>query len=129
MRPAAVILFAPDDELTYYTFAAAIGFPMTVILPMIAILAVTGEWSQRTGLTTFTLVPHRGRVIRAKAIAAVAVGVAAILLAFAIGALGNVLGTAITGTDLVWDVSLDRRAVLRARQTSSACWSASCSAC
>ena len=53
----AVILFAPDDELTYNSFAAAIGFPMTVILPMIAILAVTGEWSQRTGLTTFTLVP------------------------------------------------------------------------
>ena len=42
---------------------AAIGFPMTVILPIIAILSVTSEWSQRTGLTTFTLVPHRGRVI------------------------------------------------------------------
>ena len=31
------------------------------------ILAITGEWSQRSGLTTFTLVPHRGRVIAAKA--------------------------------------------------------------
>jgi hypothetical protein len=101
----AVILFAPNDELTYNSFAAAIGFPMTVILPMIAILAVTGEWSQRSGLTTFTLVPHRGRVIRAKAIAAVLVGAAAIPLAFAIGAVGNVLGTSIAGTDLVWNVS------------------------
>ena len=42
---------------------------MTIILPMIAILSVTSEWSQRSGLTTFTLVPHRGRVILAKAIA------------------------------------------------------------
>ena len=49
------------------TFAAAIGFPMAVILPMVAILSVTSEWSQRTGLTSFTLVPHRGRVILAKA--------------------------------------------------------------
>ena len=45
---------------------------MTVILPIIAILSVTSEWSQRTGLTTFTLVPHRGRVMLAKALAAVA---------------------------------------------------------
>src|SRR4051794_33165759 len=50
----AVILFAPEDELTYSTFGTAIGFPMAVILPMIAILSVTGEWSQRSGLTTFT---------------------------------------------------------------------------
>ena len=70
-RPAAVILWAPDSELTYDTFAAAIGFPMSVILPMVAILSVTSEWTQRSGLTTFTLVPHRGRVIAAKAVATV----------------------------------------------------------
>jgi len=39
----AVIIFAPDSDVTYETFAAAIGFPMSVILPMIAILAVTSE--------------------------------------------------------------------------------------
>jgi ABC-2 type transport system permease protein len=101
----AVILFAPDAELTYSTFATAIGFPMAVILPMIAILSVTSEWSQRSGLTTFTMVPHRGRVITAKAISSIAVGVVSIPLAFAIGAVGNLVGTAITGTDLVWDVT------------------------
>lgn len=99
------ILFAPDADLTYYTFAAAIGFPMTVILPMIAILAITGEWSQRSGLTTFTLVPRRNRVIVAKVIASLAVGVASMLFALVIGVVGNVVGTAIAGTDLVWDVS------------------------
>jgi hypothetical protein len=101
----ATIAFAPDEDLTYYTFAKAIGFPMTVVLPMIAILAITGEWSQRSGLTTFTLVPHRGRVIRAKVISSVAVGVAAMLFAFVIGAVGNIVGTTIAGTDQVWDVS------------------------
>jgi ABC-2 type transport system permease protein len=101
----AVIIFAPDSELTYESFASAIGFPMAVILPMIAILSVTGEWSQRTGLTTFTLVPHRERVIGAKLIVAVGVGVVSMLLAGLIGALGNVVGTAITGTDTIWDVS------------------------
>jgi ABC-type transport system involved in multi-copper enzyme maturation permease subunit len=67
---------------------------------------VTGEWSQRSGLTTFTLVPHRGRVISAKALSSVLVGVVSIPLAFAIGAVGNVVGTTIAGTDLVWDMSI-----------------------
>lgn len=103
---AAVILFAPDDELTYSTFASAIGFPMAFILPIIAILSVTSEWSQRSGLMTFTLVPHRSRIILAKAISAIAVAVGSMLLAFAIGAVGNVIGTAIAGSDLVWDLSI-----------------------
>jgi ABC-type transport system involved in multi-copper enzyme maturation permease subunit len=102
----SVILFAPDKDLTYNNFAKAIGFPMVVILPIVALLSVTGEWSQRSGLTTFTLLPHRSRVILAKGISSVTVGVVSMLLAFAIGAAGNVIGTAISGTDLVWDISL-----------------------
>jgi len=105
LATTAVILFAPDRELTYNNFGAAIGAPMAVILPIVAILSVTSEWSQRSGLTTFTLVPHRGRVIGAKAIAAVLVAVLSMVLAFGIGALGNVVGTAIAGTPVVWDIS------------------------
>ncbi len=105
LATGAVILFAPDSALTYDNFAAAIGFPMAVILPMVAILSVTGEWSQRSGLTTFTLVPNRGRVVGAKAIAALGVAVVSMVLAFAVGAVGNIVGTAITGADLVWDIS------------------------
>ncbi|WP_246355213.1 hypothetical protein [Nocardioides ungokensis] len=55
----ATVAFAPDDQLTYYTFAKAVGYPITVILPMVALLAITSEWSQRTGLTTFTYVSRR----------------------------------------------------------------------
>jgi ABC-2 type transport system permease protein len=102
----SVIIFAPDSDVTYESFARASGFPMSVILPMIAILAVTSEWSQRSGLTTFTLVPSRGRVIGAKAIATLLVGVGSMAVAFAVGALGNVAGSALAGVDTVWDISL-----------------------
>ena len=34
--------------------------PPTVLLPVLGILSMTGEWSQRTALTTFTLVPAWG---------------------------------------------------------------------
>jgi ABC-2 type transport system permease protein len=106
LATCAVIIFAPDDEVTYESFATAIGFPMSVILPVIAILGVTSEWSQRSGLTTFTLVPSRGRVIGAKAFATFAVGVVSMAVAFAVGAVGNLLGSTIMGLDTVWDVSL-----------------------
>ncbi len=106
LATAAVIVFAPDSAVTYARFTSAVGLPMSVILPMIAILAVTSEWSQRSGLTTFTLVPSRGRVIGAKAMATALVGVGSMLVAFAVGAVGNLVGSAIAGVDTVWDVSL-----------------------
>ncbi|GAA2160330.1 ABC transporter permease [Pedococcus bigeumensis] len=100
-----VIAFAPDDQLTYSTFTLATGYPMSVLLPLIAVLSVTAEWSQRSGLTTFTLVPHRGRVILAKGIAMLLVGLAAMLLAFPLGAVGNLVGTTVHGLPRVWDQS------------------------
>jgi ABC-2 type transport system permease protein len=105
LATVAVLLWAPDSQLTYSTFSGAVGFPMTVLLPMIAILLVTGEWSQRSGLTTFTLVPNRARVIGAKAAVTIGIAVASTVLAFAIGAVGTVLGSAIAGVDQVWDMS------------------------
>lgn len=105
LATAAVIIWAPDEAITQNTFSTAIGMPLSVVLPIIAILSVTGEYSQRTGLTTYTLVPWRGRVIGAKVVATLVVGVAAMFVALAVGALGNVLGSAITGLDAVWDLS------------------------
>ncbi|WP_110241823.1 ABC transporter permease subunit [Nocardioides gilvus] len=102
----SVVIFAPDSDVTYESFARASGFPMSVILPMIAILAVTSEWSQRSGLTTFTLVPSRGRVIGAKAVATLLVGLGSVAVAFAAGALGNVVGSALAGVDTVWNISM-----------------------
>ena len=112
LATAAVVLWAPDDEVKYSTFGTAIGFPMAVILPIMAILSVTSEWSQRSALTTFTLVPHRSRVIGAKLLCAVGVGAVSMLLAFAIGAVGTVVGSALAGVDPVWDTSISELALI-----------------
>ena len=102
----ATVAFAPDEYLTYYNFAKAVGYPITVILPMVSLLAITSEWSQRSGLTTFTYVPSRRRVVGAKMLASVAVAVASMVFAFAAGAVGNVAGSTIAGTPTVWDLSV-----------------------
>ncbi|MBA3523276.1 MAG: ABC transporter permease subunit [Geodermatophilaceae bacterium] len=106
LATVGVILFANDDVKTYSTFAAAIGFPMGVVLPIIAILSVTSEWSQRTGLVTFALEPRRERVLLAKAIGVVLIAVVSIVIAALIGALGNVVGASLAGIDLTWDFGL-----------------------
>src|SRR5688500_1018207 len=106
LTTGAIIAWAPTSELAYSEFTLAIGVPMSIILPIIAVLSVTSEWSQRSGLATFTLVPHRGRVVLAKAVAAVLVTVPATAAAFAVGAIGNVIGTALADVPTVWDQSL-----------------------
>ncbi len=102
----AVILFAPADEQTYGSFAAAIGIPMTIVLPIIAALSITSEWSQRTGLTTFTMVPSRSRVVLAKLLDTVLIGIASILVALAVGALGNIVGSKLAGVPTTWDMDV-----------------------
>ncbi|KRF36259.1 ABC transporter permease subunit [Nocardioides sp. Soil805] len=106
LATGAAILFAPDADIDFQLFASAIGIPMSIILPMIAILSVTGEYTQRTGLTTYTMIPRRGRTIAAKAISAVLVGVVSMFVALVVGALGNVVGSAIAGVDTTWNVSV-----------------------
>jgi ABC-type transport system involved in multi-copper enzyme maturation permease subunit len=83
-------------------FVAVAGTPQGFILPVLGILAVTSEWSQRTGLTTFTLEPSRGRLLAAKTTAVILIGLVAVALIFAAAALCNAIGMA-RGGDGSWD--------------------------
>jgi ABC-type transport system involved in multi-copper enzyme maturation permease subunit len=53
-----------DQTYASYLGVAAVG--LTILLPVVAILLITGEWSQRSVLTTFTQEPRRVRVLNAK---------------------------------------------------------------
>jgi ABC-2 type transport system permease protein len=100
-----IFLFAAkSSELTYENFAAVTATPQGFILPILGILLVTSEWSQRTGLVTFTLEPSRGRVVIAKFLAVVAIGLAAVAIALALGALFNVIGAGVAGGAGDWDL-------------------------
>jgi ABC-2 type transport system permease protein len=74
--------------------------PVYVLVPVIGILLVTSEWSQRTALITFALVPQRSRVLAAKLIAGVALALAALVMAFGITA----VATAIAGAGDAWSL-------------------------
>ena len=101
---ALTIILGDRDDLTFDSFAASVGSPMSIVLPIIGVLAVTSEWSQRTALTTFTLVPSRRRVIGAKLVNALVIGAVSMVIALGVGAAGNLVSSAITGNDAVWDI-------------------------
>lgn len=101
----ATMIFGHRPDLTYGSFGQAVGIPTTVILPVLGALSVASEWGQRTALTTFTLVPSRARVIAAKLVVIIAVGLASLAVVFAAAALGNLVNAAITGIAPVWNLS------------------------
>jgi ABC-type transport system involved in multi-copper enzyme maturation permease subunit len=94
-------LAAPAEDLTFAHTLRTLQWPVSVLLPVLGILSVTSEWSQRTALTTFTLVPHRGRVILAKALAMLALGVAVVAVTLVLAAIAN----AVTSGDGSWSLS------------------------
>jgi hypothetical protein len=83
---------------------SSLMIPASVLLPVLAILAVTSEWSQHTALSTFTLVPQRHRVAIAKLVAVTAVAVSSVLTVLVL----SVIVTLISARDrspAVWDLS------------------------
>lgn len=102
---AVVVIFffaGSPDNLTLNNFLDATGTPQSFLLPVLGILAITSEWSQRTGLVTFTLEPSRMRVVTAKFIAMVLLGLAAVVVAFALAAAGNWLGSVLRSGNGSW---------------------------
>ena len=64
---------------------------------MLGILSITSEWSQRTALTTFALVPRRERVVAAKLAAVVLAALASVLASLAVAAVGTLVARATGG--------------------------------
>lgn len=101
-----IMLFTANAaDLTFANFVLATSVPQAILLPILGILAVTSEWSQRTGLVTFTLEPRRSRVAAAKLVAAALLGVAAVGVAFGTAALANIVGTTFMDGNGSWHMT------------------------
>jgi ABC-type transport system involved in multi-copper enzyme maturation permease subunit len=99
-------LFVGEPETrTFADLFSASMLPVSLLLPVVGTLAVTSEWSQRTAQVTFTLVPHRSRIVAAKLAAAVVLTTAIVALCLASAAVVNVLGTVLVDSDGSWHVT------------------------
>ncbi len=92
--PVLFLIFAPDSEKSFVNLVTATGAVQGNLLPVLGILLVTSEWSQRTAMVTFSLTPLRSRVVWAKVAAALFFGLVVIVLVFAFAALLTAIGGA-----------------------------------
>jgi ABC-type transport system involved in multi-copper enzyme maturation permease subunit len=83
----AIIVAAQDEALAYGDLVAGAAFTCSVLLPVVGIMLVTSEWSQRTAMTTFALEPRRMRVVSAKLLAGVLLTAFIVVFAIVVGRL------------------------------------------
>ena len=76
-----VCIVADSAELSFRDLFGLGITPAAILLPIVGILLVSSEWSQRTALITFTLVPKRMRVMGAKLAAGLVLGAIVIVIA------------------------------------------------
>jgi ABC-2 type transport system permease protein len=96
-------LVFPADESNLLNFFVISVQPASILMPVVGILLVSSEWSQRTAMITFTLVPRRSRVVAAKLLAGLTLSATAFLLCLFVA----LLGTAFAGSDgdATWSLS------------------------
>jgi ABC-2 type transport system permease protein len=92
-----------EESRTFGDYLAITQWPVGLLLPILGILLVTSEWSQRTAMTTFALVPHRSRVLTAKMAAGSVLAVAGVAVSAVASAAGTVLTPIFTSGAAHWD--------------------------
>jgi ABC-2 type transport system permease protein len=99
------LFFDDGVDGSFGYFFAFSQLPVGLLLPVLGILLVTSEWSQRTAMTTFALVPDRSRVLTAKVLAAAVLGALGVVVAAVASALATALVPAVTGLSARWELS------------------------
>jgi ABC-2 type transport system permease protein len=112
----AIILAAQDEKLAYGDLVAGAAFVCSVMLPVLGIMLVTSEWSQRTAMTTFALEPRRMRIVWAKMLAGVLLTAIVIIFALIVGVLCNLLYGVLQGS-MDWTFGWSGFAAFIATQT------------
>lgn len=107
-----LVLGLENESASANDWSQILTLPLSILLPVFPILTVTTEWTQRSGLVTFSLEPNRVRVLLAKFGAVVLFALATIAVAIAVGAVANVVGASITGTDVRWELQADTLVLL-----------------
>jgi ABC-2 type transport system permease protein len=75
-----------DQSYTSYLGFAAVA--LSILLPVVSILTLTSEWSQRTALATFTQEPRRLRIVAAKVTVSLMLGAGAAVFGGLVTAVG-----------------------------------------
>jgi ABC-type transport system involved in multi-copper enzyme maturation permease subunit len=86
-----------DEKVELGDFVGVAAFITSIFLPVLGILLVTSEWSQRTAMVTFALEPRRSRVVLAKLATGVVLTLVTAGIATVLGVILNAMSIALQG--------------------------------
>ncbi len=100
------VILSNDLQVDFRDFMIAMNTPMGILLPVLGIMSVTSEWTQRTAMVTFTLEPSRSRLILAKFVSTMLIAVVAVVIGLALSVVANLLYGALSGDEVLWDIGV-----------------------
>lgn len=104
MVVALLVVVLNDLPMSFDTWVQILAVPLSLLLPAVAIMSITQEWGQRTGLVTFALEPNRIRVVLAKLLCVLVLALATIAFAALMAVVGNVLYDAFSDGSAGWSI-------------------------
>ncbi len=112
-----IIIAVQSEPVLLGDFVVLAAYMTSFLLPILAIMLVTTEWSQRSGLVTFSLEPRRSRVVVAKMVVGVILTLVTLVAAFVMGvlctAVCEIVNPALTG----WEIAATDLAGFTVTQT------------
>lgn len=84
-----IVQLGDHKDQAFDQVLGAASVPANFLLPVVGILLVTSEWSQRTALITFAVIPRRLEVLAVKFLAGVLLALATMLVALVLAAIGT----------------------------------------
>ena len=105
MSIMVAVAVSQDLPLGLADYLGSTSYSSTLLLPVVGILLMTGEWSQRTAMITFALEPRRGRVIGAKLTAGVIIALVVSVVALGFAALATLAAAGLGGGEAQWSLT------------------------
>src|SRR4051812_39997786 len=88
---AVSVTAVQDEAMAFGDFIGTAAFLTSFLLPVLGIMVLTTEWTQRTAMVSFALEPRRSLVIFAKALVGVILTLATVVFSIAIGFVANLV--------------------------------------
>jgi ABC-type transport system involved in multi-copper enzyme maturation permease subunit len=98
------VVLAQDQTVSFNDFAGGANIPMSILLPVLGVMSVTSEWSQRTAMVTFSLEPSRTRFLAAKFVSTLIVAVAAVIVGLVLTIVANAIYAGLGDNVVTWEL-------------------------
>jgi ABC-type transport system involved in multi-copper enzyme maturation permease subunit len=114
---ATIVTVVQEEPIRLGDFVAVAAYMTSFLLPILAIMLVTSEWSQRSALVTFALEPRRSRVVLAKLAVALLFTLLTLAVALVVGLVCNAICEAAQPELTGWGIGMDGLAGFVVTQT------------